>query len=125
MVNKILQIVGVTVFALFLAQGASAQQAQPSSKLGWDQQAADVNEANSFTYKYYPDAAPTGTVLASVVCTGATAPFLCQAPFPAFTPGPHSLTLSASNAGGESLKSTALTFTFVVIPSPPTNLRIQ
>lgn len=106
---------------------ASAAEAQttgtPSSRLGWDQQNASAAEAESFTYRYYPDGATVGTVLTGVTCVAGT-PTVCSAPFPAFTPGNHSLTLTASNAAGESLPSAPLSFTFVVVPTAPANLRI-
>jgi hypothetical protein len=102
----------------------TSAQATGSSKLTFDQQAATLAEANSLTYRYYPDAATTGITVA-VACTGTVSPFVCQTPFPAFTPGNHSLTVTAANAAGETAKSAPLNFTFVVVPSIPQNLRIQ
>ena len=101
----------------------SAQTATPSSKLLVDQAAPDLASANGYTYRYYPDGVATGVVI-SMVCTGTVSPFVCSAAFPAFTPGSHSLTLTAANIAGESAKSTALTFQMVVTPSAPVNPRI-
>lgn len=95
----------------------------PSSKLNWDQQAPDLATAQAYTYSSYPDAVTTPTVVVGT-CSGTAAPFACNTPFPAFTPGPHTLALSAKSVAGESTKSTTLTFTFVIIPNAPINLRI-
>jgi len=105
---------------------ASAQTpATGSNKIGWDQTALTLAEAQGYTYKYYPDAATAGIVLTNVVCTGTTSPFKCEVAFPAFTPGNHSLTLTTSNLAGESVKSAPLNFAFVVTPSAPVNLIIK
>lgn len=114
----------LTLTLLLAAVAAPAQTPTTGTPLVWDQpNVADAAEAQSFTYRYYADGAATGIVLAGVVCSG-SAPVICQAPFPAFTPGPHSLTLTASNSAGESAPSAALAFTFVVVPTSPANLRI-
>ena len=102
----------------------SWSQATTVSRLALDQDAPDLATANSYTYKYYSDNAIAGIILV-FVCTGTSSPFLCTASFPAFTPGAHTLTVTASNIAGESPKSGILSFTFVIIPSVPTNLRIQ
>lgn len=117
----------VFAIALLIPTTGWSQTANPAATLAFDQNAVSAAEATSFIYRYYPDGTPLGIgiVLAVVTCSGATSPFLCLTPFPAFTPGAHTLAITAANVGGESLKSTVLAFTFVVIPSPPTNLRIQ
>jgi hypothetical protein len=102
----------------------NAQNATPLSSLVFDQIAPDLNTANSYIYKYYPDESTTGMNL-TVNCTGTASPFTCTSPMPAFTPGMHSLTITAANVAGESPKSSPINFTFVIIPSSPTNLRIQ
>lgn len=116
--------------ALFLAALASvevAAQAIPSSKFGWDQTAPTLADAQGYTYRIYADGATTGQALANVTCvTTATAgTFSCDAPIPAFTPGNHTATLTASNIAGESAKSSPLAFTFVVTPAVPAGLRIK
>lgn len=107
-----------------IANVVSAQTAVTTSKIGWDQDAPSLAEAQSYTYKYYPDSAQGNAILANATCSGAGSPFQCQAPFPAFTPGPHTLTLTASNIAGESAQSSPLSFVFVVTPSVPKSLRI-
>jgi hypothetical protein len=109
-----------------MASLASAQNTgTASSKIGWDQAGvASAAEAQALTYRYYADGSATGIVLTGVTCAGTTA-VTCQAPFPAFTPGSHTITLTAGNVAGESAKSSPFAFVFVVIPSAPTNLRIQ
>ena len=120
MIKKILFVV-----AILLAFTAKANaQATSASKLVWDQAAASLAEAQGFTYKLYADGSTTANVLTSTTCTGTASPFVCQNNFPAFTPGTHSITLSTSNAAGESAKSAPFTFTFVVVPSVPGNLRL-
>ena len=99
-------------------------QATSSAKLAWDQAAPDLATANAYTFRQYPDGSATAVVLSPVTCSGMTSPFVCQVPFPAFTPGAHTTAVTAANIAGESLKSTPFPFTFVVIPSVPTNLRI-
>lgn len=111
------------LFLLSLAAPAAAQVATPSNTVGWDQDAADLATAQAFSYRPYADGAATAVVLTGVTCTGTTSPFACKVAFPAFTPGPHALTLTATNEAGESLKSTPFAFRFVVIPNPPRNLR--
>ena len=115
------------VFVLLFAIGFPSVihgQATPNSKAIWDQVAVDLAEANSFIYRYYPDGSTNGITLQATCVVGVAAPFLCSAPFPAFTPGAHVLTMTATNAGGESPKSPVFSFTFVVVPSPPTNIRL-
>lgn len=111
------------IFTL-LAELALAQSAVPGSTLAWDQSNTDAVSAQAYTYKYYADGSSVGVVLTGVVCSG-SAPVSCTAPFPAFTPGQHSLQLTATNAAGESVKSSPFAFTFVVVPSAPANIRIQ
>lgn len=103
-----------------------AQTATPSSKVGFDQAGPDLATVQAYTYKYYADGATTGAALPAATCTGTASPFACTVPFPAFTPGNHTLTLTASNAAGESAQSTPpLAFTMVVTPTAPTNVTIK
>ena len=112
------------VFTLSIPALSFAAQAVPTSHLTWDQAAPDLATAQAYVYAYYPDGAVTSTPLANVVCSGAASPFTCTVGFPAFTPGSHSLQATATNAAGESLKSTPFPFIFVVLPVAPANLRI-
>lgn len=117
----------IGAFLLSLPIPAAAQTAvTPASKLVWDIAAPDLATANSYTWKTYADNAATGTPLPGVTCVAsATAgSFVCSSAFPAFTPGvSHTITISATNAAGEGPKSDPLSFTFVMVPNKPTNLR--
>ena len=109
--------------AAVVAQGPVAT---PSSKFQFDQPAPDVATANGYTFRLYADGAATGAIVAGVVCVaGATAGVqTCTMPFPAFTPGAHTVQLTAANVAGESPKSSPFAFTLVVIPGAPSNLRV-
>jgi hypothetical protein len=113
------------LFALSLAGAASAQTptGTPTSKLLVDEGGSDLATVQGFTYAYYPDTATTPTPIV-MTCAGAASPFTCSSAFPAFTPGPHSLTVTAKNVAGESPKSPVLSFTFVLVPNAPQNIRI-
>jgi hypothetical protein len=115
------------VLAGVLAAGPAAAQAPVTgaNKIGWDQAAPTLGEAQNYTYKYFADNATTGITLASVTCAGTASPYQCEVPFPAFTPGNHTITLTAGNLAGESVKSAPLSFAFVVTPGAPVNLRIK
>lgn len=114
----------------FTAVASAQTPVTTASKIAWDQQAPSLAEAQAYAYKYYADGAATGVALTGVVCTSITAPTggvvpQCEAPFPAFTPGSHSLALTAANDAGESVKSAPISFVVVVIPAAPNNLRIK
>lgn len=99
-----------------------------TSKLVWDQPGvASAAEAQAFAYKFYPNGTAIATPIAgAVTCTGVPpAVVTCQVVFPTFKAGPATLTLSATNASGESLQSTPLAFVYVVVPAAPSNLRVQ
>jgi hypothetical protein len=102
-------------------------QATSTSKIVVDQPAPTLVIAQGYTYKYYEGT--TGTILTGTTCTGTTSPFPCTFTFPAFTPGSHTITVTASDTSVtpnlESPKSAPLTFTFVVVPQTPLNPRIQ
>jgi hypothetical protein len=98
--------------------------ASANQKFAWDQVALDLAEAQGYTYKYYPDGSTTGVVFQNVTCTGAASPFVCTTPIPAFTPGNHTITITAGNVAGESDKSDPFAFAFVVTPGKPTRIRI-
>lgn len=115
-----------TLVILFLSlMPVYGQSAISTSKIGWDQDATTLIEAQGLTYKYYADASVTGVAFVTVSCVGTVSPYQCEVAFPAFTPGTHSITLTAGNLAGESIKSLPLGFTFVVIPTAPKNLKIK
>jgi hypothetical protein len=118
---------GTTFFlSLFLYNipCAHAQQASPNSTIQWDQPAPTLADAQAYTYKYYADGSTTGVVFNGVTCNGTASPFTCTVLFPAFTPGNHTIRLTAQNIAGESTPSSPFGFTFVVTPSSPNNIRI-
>jgi len=112
--------------AFVLVAGLAAQTPGSSAqRFAWDEAAPTLADAQALTYRYYPDGAAAGVTFPAVTCTGAVSPFTCSAPIPAFTPGNHTITLTAANVAGESPKSGPFVFVFVVIPGTPTNVRIQ
>lgn len=113
--------------ACLVATAASAQTPPPASagkSFGWDQAAPSLADANAYVYKFYLNGAAVGVIAAPVVCSGAASPFLCVTLIPAFTPGTHAIQATASNAAGESPKSSPFTFTFIVTPGTPSGFRI-
>ena len=117
----------LVLVALAIGLVPSLVSAQPpvtgGNTLVWDQPNTTAAAAAAMTYRYYPDGSATGIGLSGVTCAGTTT-VTCQAAFPAFTPGPHSLTIAATNTAGEGPKSAAFSFSFVVLPSAPVNVRI-
>jgi len=110
----------VPLLALLLQQ----PPATPTSLLAWDQPAPDLATAQSASYALAIDQAPP-VVHPGVTCAGSASPFLCTLPFPAITPGPHTLTVTTSNTAGSAAASAPLSFTFIAVPSPAMNLRIM
>lgn len=124
--KRLIIVVALVLFATVAnAQPSPPGNASGNNKIGWDQDAPTLKEAQEYTYKYYADGATTGIVLTSVTCVGTVSPFQCEVPFPAFTPGAHTLTLTTGNLAGESPKSLPLSFTFVIIPATPTGLKVK
>lgn len=110
-------------FALFLLIPSLAHAQVTSGKsLAWDQPNASLSEAQAYTYTMYADTSRVD-VLSGVTCSG-TSLVSCQVAFPAFTPGSHTLQLTAKNAAGESAKSAAFNFTFIIVPDAPSNIRV-
>jgi hypothetical protein len=120
-------LVGFAFISLIgIASEARAQNATPTSKVAWTQTGQDLATVNGYGYKYYADGSNTGVVFPTpVTCTVAGTAFNCVVNIPAFTQGSHTMTVTASNIGGESPKSTSITFTFTVpAPATPTVLHI-
>lgn len=122
--------VGFVLFTLCAAGLALAQtppQATPNDRLAWDEVAPDIATAQGYTYALELDGVLRASPLSPVTCTGAASPFVCRVPFPATTPGQHSLRLQASTiVNGKPLSSafsTALVFTMVISPATPANVR--
>jgi hypothetical protein len=98
--------------------------ATASQKFGWDQDIAEGENVPALVFKYYADGSTTGVVFTGVIC-GGTAPTLsCTVPIPAFTPGNHSIRISASNIAGESALSVPFDFALIVVPAAPRAIRI-
>lgn len=119
----------LTAFLLVASTAALAAQQPPiataNSRLAWGMPAPDLASAQSYTYRYYPDASATGTVLNAVTCTGTAAPFACEVAFPLFNQGNHTLRLSAANAAGEGVPSSPFAFSFVGKPGTPITITIR
>jgi hypothetical protein len=100
-------------------------QAGPNTEFIWTQPARDAATAQALTYRYYVDGDADGKVLAGVTCAGAPT-ILCVAPVPAFTPGNHSIQLTAGNAAGETAKSVPFAFSYgSVLPEVPVGLKLR
>lgn len=127
MPKRFLRLLIVSILLGAIPSLVSAQTpVTPASKLVWDIVAPDLATVNAYTWKSYADNAATGTALSGVTCVAAptAGSFTCTVAFPAFTPGtPHTIQVSASNAAGEGVKSDPLSFTFIMVPNKPTNLR--
>jgi hypothetical protein len=123
--KKTLLIATMMVAGLLLSTHSASAQVTTANHLAWDQSAPDLATATGYNYKYYPDGSSLGTSLdGGVVCTGTASPFQCTDLVPPFTPAAHTISITATNVAGESLKSNTITFTFVVVPSAPANLHI-
>ena len=126
---RILRHCGVGILVcvgLLSAQRVQAQTANPGSKFAWTQ-SADAATSQAYTWKVYNDGATTGVTLTPVTCVAGvpTTTATCTVPIPAYTPGPHSVTITATNSAGESPKSDPLAFTMVAIPAKPGTPSIQ
>lgn len=114
----------LTVAALLLPVAVDAQnQATAANSFVWDQPAPGAVDANNYTYSYYEGTVKTA--FTGVSCTGTTSPFRCVVKIPAFSPGQHSITITATNVAGESAKSSPFVFNMVVTPATPVNIGIQ
>lgn len=118
-------LVGLVLVGL-AAPVAAQTTALPGSKFAWTQ-SIDAPTAQAYSWKLYNDGAVTGVALAPVTCVAGTPATTanCSVPMPAYTPGPHTITITATNAAGESPKSDPLTFTMVAIPAKPGTPGIQ
>lgn len=110
---RYLVVVGALLLALAGSVGtASAQDvALPSATgLAWDHDGLNVDA-------FY-------LVVDDVEQTVAIAADARQVPFPALTPGVHTLSIVAGNATARSPRSNVLTVRVLVVPVSPTNFRI-
>ena len=122
-----LRRVFVTVIAVGIGVGVSAQTTVSQAyRLAWEITAPSQADALGYDYRAIADGAASGTPLTDVQCEPAqpVGDFACTAAFPAYTPGSeHVVVVTAGNAAGVSLPSNEIRFTFLVVPSPPRNLR--
>ena len=99
-----------------LAQTPVPSPTPPTTKLAFDH-----DGLNTDGYRLKVDAlapvaiTPTCAVVASVRS--------CELPFPALTPGAHTLTIIAWNIAGEAV-SAPFPVTVIVVPTAPANIRI-
>lgn len=102
------------------AANVSAQVSLPSpvpttTRLCWDHDGVNLDG-----FSIYLDATPKVDAMKPVP-VGTT---YCI-PFPAMTPGSHSITITAYNVKGESAKPAPLTLTLIInVPAIPSNIRI-
>jgi hypothetical protein len=117
------------VLAVALAASPAKTQTPPiataNSILAWGMPGPDLASVQTYTYRYYPDASATGTILNAVTCSGTATPFQCQVAFPIFNQGNHTLKLSAANAAGEGVPSAPFAFSFVGKPGTPITITIK
>lgn len=107
--------------AAFLACGAaSAQTPVPSPTPPTTYIAFEHDGVNTDGYRLRVDDV---TTLVTPTCTGVAAERLCTIPFPALTPGNHTLWVIAFNAAGEA-SSDPFPVTVFVQPAKPANIRI-
>jgi len=119
--------IGAAVVLLVAAAYVAAQSipnAGPNDSFGWNQTAPALTDANAYVYKYYLDGATMGSVFSGVKCTGSAAPFACAVKIPTFSPGQHSLTITAANSTGESAQSVPFAFVYGNPPPSPNNISI-
>lgn len=124
-----MRLLGCLFGVLLIASSAAAQTTSASARtrLGWDQEADSLVQANSLIYRAYTVGQPQAKVLSGVLCVAPGTvgqPFVCTANFPALVPGPYTLTLTAGLDTAESLPSTPISFQYIVIPATPKNVRI-
>ena len=75
--------------------GTNAIPVDPSARLGWDQQAASIDELNSLRYVAYVDGTRTELAGASCSTTPGSAGYPCSARLPPMTAGQHTLELAS------------------------------
>lgn len=100
--------------AIGWAQTPVPSPTPPTIKLGWDH-----DGINTDGYKLSID----GTVTVITPTCVAGTPRTCEIPFPALTPGNHTILVIAFNAAGEAASDPFLVTVFVQ-PAKATNLRI-
>lgn len=95
-----------------------------SSRFNWTIDGPDLVTVQSWTYKHYDDGKTVGEAFTGVVCDGLVTPFHCSVAVPAYTPGTHTIQISASSADVESAKSDIFSFKMAIVPGVPKNISI-
>ncbi|MGH9425850.1 MAG: hypothetical protein ACRD2L_06030, partial [Terriglobia bacterium] len=78
----------------------------------------------AYEYRHYDDGGPGVLFMTPISCPLNTSFFACIVDIPAYTPGLHTVFITAANAAGESGPSNTLSFNMVVTPATPTNFRL-
>lgn len=125
----------ISLVGLLLAAGVASANAQttpvvPGDRLGWNQPATSLAEAQGYTYLVRIDVQPPVAFSgAAVTCIGTESPFLCSIPFPSTSVGvDHEVTVAARKVvNGTNVDSPfanpPLVFQLVVVPGTPINIR--
>lgn len=120
-IARVAALVGL-VLVLAVPGIARAQTPVPSPTPATTKLAFDHDGVNVSGYKLQVDAGEKLPVVAT--CTGEGSVRTCEIPFPALTPGPHTLVVIAWNLAGEAA-SDPFAVTVVVVPTKPVNIRIK
>lgn len=106
---------------LGVATMAVAQIPVPSPTPAATKLAFDHDGVNTDGYKLQVDGGEKVAITPTCAVVGAVR--TCEVPFPALTPGNHTLTIIAWNIAGEA-SSDPFVVTMVVVPGKATNIRI-
>jgi len=123
---------GVVLLVAWLAPSSVHAQGAPAvATLTWTQPAASRDNALSYTYQLYPDAATIGTPVTAVTCTALQPTmdptgqilltFACTGRYAPLGVGSHAATLSATGNGAESVKTPFSDPIVVTAPDAPRN----
>lgn len=112
---RISQIPVLVLLAVLLAPLSAAAQSPvlPTSRLGFSHDGVDTDR-----YELSVDSGAWATVEAQEEGD------IFTVAMPALTPGAHTLSLRACGAAGCSVSSAPLSVRVVVVPSPPTDLKV-
>lgn len=118
----------LAVLMVLVAVPALAQtQVVGTERIGWDQPAASLADAQGYAYDYV-DGSAAAVRLSGVTCSGTASPFLCSVRLPALTTGIHSLrTVASVTVNGQTLtspQSAPLSLLMMAVPAAPQNLRL-
>ena len=122
--KKMLVVVG-------LLASIGLQGQTPTRRFEWSMDlVSDIATLQSYTYRYYLDAATVGVVMLNVTCVATPGPWTCSSAVPSSITGTHkvSITVATSATGPQSIKSNQIDLTDVILllppPAPPTGFKI-